>query len=65
MCGATESDGSTGGGYGMAFGRWAAGSGDGGHLGGGRATGVLMMVADLFGAFLFLVVFMRVRRRGE
>ena len=39
--------------------------GDGGRLGGGRATGVLTMVSDLFGAFLFVVVFMMVQRRGK
>ena len=35
----------------MHLGGGLRGGGDGGRLGGGRATGVLMMVADLFGAF--------------
>ena len=41
------------------------GGGDGGRLGGGRATGVLTMLSDWFGAFVFVVVFMMVQRRGK
>ena len=41
------------------------GGGDGWHLEGGQATGVLMMASDWFGDLVFVVVFMMVQRRGK
>ena len=41
------------------------GGGDGWRLEGGRATGVLTMMSDWFGAFVFVVVFMMVQRHGK